>query len=94
VAVVLNLMFLIGAIAIFRRDEAMAEADGYKVEKRVFFFSIFHLFASFAALLLDALILGGFVLLVFVITVVKLSQGQMIEGFDHAVRPSLLEADK
>jgi len=40
------------------------------------------------------LILGGFVLLVFVITVVKLSQGQMIEGFDHAVRPSLLEADK
>jgi len=54
VAVVLNLMFLIGAIAIFRRDEAMAEADGYKVEKRVFFFSIFHLFASFAALLLDA----------------------------------------
>ena len=41
------------------------------------------------------LMLGGilvsFVALVFVITIVKLSQGQMIEGFDHAVRPSLLE---
>jgi len=35
------------------------------------------------------LILGGFVVLVFLVTVVKLSSGQMIEGFDHAVRPSL-----
>ncbi len=35
------------------------------------------------------LILGGFVLLVFVVTVVKLSAGQMIEGFDHAYRPAL-----
>jgi len=34
-------------------------------------------------------ILGGFVLLVFSVTVVKLSTGQMIEGFDHAVRPSI-----
>lgn len=40
------------------------------------------------------LILAGFVGLVFVITVVKLSQGQMIEGFDHAIRPSLLEASE
>lgn len=40
------------------------------------------------------LILGGFVALVFVITVVKMSQGQMIEGFDHALRPSLLEASE
>ena len=35
------------------------------------------------------LILGGFVGLVFLVTVVKLSPGQMIEGFDHAVRPSI-----
>lgn len=34
-------------------------------------------------------LLGGFVLLVFVVTVVKLSTGQMIEGFDHTVRPSI-----
>ena len=35
------------------------------------------------------LILGGFVFLVFMVTVVKLSSGQMIEGFDHVVRPSI-----
>lgn len=35
------------------------------------------------------LVLGGFVLLVFGVTVVKLSSGQMMEGFDHSVRPSL-----
>ena len=40
------------------------------------------------------LLLGGFVLLVFVITLVKLSQGQMIEGYDHALRPSLLESEE
>ena len=34
-------------------------------------------------------ILGGFVALVFGGTVVKLSSGQMIEGFDHTVRPSI-----
>lgn len=34
-------------------------------------------------------ILGGFVLLVFGVTIVKLSSGQMIEGFDHVVRPSI-----
>lgn len=35
------------------------------------------------------LALGGFVAMVFAVTVVKLSSGQMIEGFDHAVRPSI-----
>jgi hypothetical protein len=41
------------------------------------------------------LILGGFVLLVFIVTLVKLSSGQMIEGFDHVLRPGLLpEADQ
>ena len=37
-------------------------------------------------------ILAGFVVLVFAITVVKLSSGQMMEAFDHVVRPSLLGA--
>ena len=36
------------------------------------------------------LILGGFVVLVFAVTVVKLSSGQMIEGYDHAPRDSIL----
>jgi hypothetical protein len=35
------------------------------------------------------LLLGGFVALVFGITIVKLADGQMIEGFDHTVRPML-----
>ena len=38
--------------------------------------------------------LAGFVILVFAVTIVKLSGGHMMEAFDHAVRPSLLEADQ
>ncbi len=34
-------------------------------------------------------ILGGFVLLVFVVTIVKLSTGQVFEAYDHVVRPSI-----
>ncbi|MCY4261388.1 MAG: cytochrome C oxidase assembly protein [Rhodobacteraceae bacterium] len=37
-----------------------------------------------------ALLLGGFVLLVFLITIVKLQNGQTLEAFDHVLRPSLL----
>ena len=36
-------------------------------------------------------VLGAFVLLVFSITIVKLSSGHMLEAFDHAIRPSLLD---
>ena len=39
------------------------------------------------------LVLGGFVVLVFGVTVVKLSSGQMIEGYDHSVRPSITVPD-
>jgi hypothetical protein len=35
------------------------------------------------------LALLSFAAVVFAITVAKLSSGQMIEGFDHAVRPSI-----
>ncbi|QDY69518.1 heme o synthase [Qingshengfaniella alkalisoli] len=52
-AIVVNLWFLKGAVAIWRRDEAMAEADKYAVEKRFFWVSLFYLFALFSALLLD-----------------------------------------
>lgn len=54
-AVVLNAIFLKGAWDIWRRDEAMAEADDYAVEKRVFKFSLLYLFLHFGALLLDAI---------------------------------------
>ena len=61
-SVVLNLGFLRGAWAIWRREEAAAEADGYKVEKSVFRFSLLYLFLHFTALLADAALRawGGF----------------------------------
>lgn len=36
------------------------------------------------------LVLGALVVMVFAVTVVKLSSGQMIEGYDHGVRSSIL----
>ncbi len=50
-AVVLNAIFLHGAVAIWRRDEAQAEADNYATEKRFFKFSLLYLAAHFGALL-------------------------------------------
>lgn len=37
-------------------------------------------------------VLGGFVLLVFAITIVKMVDGQNLEAFDHVRRPALEEA--
>ena len=63
VAVVLNAWFVIGAVRIWRRDEAQAEADNYAVEKAVFRFSLLYLFLHFAAFLAEAALksvgLGG-----------------------------------
>jgi protoheme IX farnesyltransferase len=56
-AVVLNLLFLQGALRIWRRDEVLAEADNYAVEKRFFRFSLYYLFLHFGALLADAVLL-------------------------------------
>jgi len=53
VAVALNLGFLVGAWRIWRRDEVMAEADHYAVEKSVFRFSLLYLFLHFAAFLAE-----------------------------------------
>lgn len=36
-------------------------------------------------------VLGGFVLLVFAITIVKMVDGQNMEAFDHVRRPALEE---
>ena len=62
-ALALNAWFLIGAWRIWRRDEVVAEADGYAVEKSVFRFSLYYLFLHFAAFLAEAALrpygLGG-----------------------------------
>ena len=54
VAVVLNLWFIFGAVQIWRRSEAEAEADSYKVEKKFFRFSLLYLFLHFGAFLVEA----------------------------------------
>jgi len=59
VAVVFNALFLRDAVAIWRRDEAQAEADNYRVEKRAFRLSLWYLFAHFTAILAEA-VLSGF----------------------------------
>ena len=63
VSAVLNAMFLWGAWRIWRRDEDMAEADKYVVEKQVFKFSLMYLFLHFGAFLAEAALkpfgLGG-----------------------------------
>jgi protoheme IX farnesyltransferase len=63
ISALLNAGFLYGAWRIWRRDEAVAEADGYRVEKQVFRFSLYYLFLHFGAFLLEAALrsfgLGG-----------------------------------
>ncbi len=60
VAGALNAWFLLGAYRIWQRDEEMAEADNFKVEKAFFRFSLYYLFAHFGALLIDyGLVRGG-----------------------------------
>lgn len=54
VAAVLNLWFIRGAWRIVHRDEPAAEADGYKVEKAFFRFSLAYLFLHFGALLVES----------------------------------------
>ena len=56
VAVTFNALFLRDALAIWRRDDAAAEADGYRIEKRAFRLSIWYLFAHFAAILAQAVL--------------------------------------
>ncbi len=54
VAVVLNALFLKGAVEIWRRDETAAEADNYRAEKKLFRLSLYYLFGHFSAILLQA----------------------------------------
>ena len=57
-SVVLNAGFILGALLIVRRDEATAQADKYRVEKKVFTFSLAYLFLHFGALLVEAVLRG------------------------------------
>jgi heme o synthase len=54
ITVALNAWFLLGAYRIWSRDEAVAEADKYAVEKAFFRFSLLYLFLHFAAYLVEA----------------------------------------
>ena len=54
VAVVLNALFLKGAVQIWRRDEDASEADNFQVEKSFFKLSLLYLFAHFGAILIEA----------------------------------------
>jgi protoheme IX farnesyltransferase len=53
-ALVLNALFLRGAFRVWRRDEATAAADGHRVEKRFFGYSILYLFLQFGLFLAEA----------------------------------------
>ncbi|MDW4499472.1 heme o synthase [Sulfitobacter sp. D35] len=53
-ALVLNALFVKGAVDIWRRDEAQAEADGYVVEKKFFRLSLWYLFVHFSVILVEA----------------------------------------
>ena len=63
VAAILNALFLKGAFDIWRRDEAEAVADEYKVEKSFFRLSLLYLFLHFGAIAVEAFLkpwgLGG-----------------------------------
>lgn len=63
VALVLNALFLKGAVDVWRRDEDAAGADGYRAEKRFFRLSLIYLFAYFGAIAAEAALapvgLGG-----------------------------------
>jgi protoheme IX farnesyltransferase len=53
-ALVLNALFLQGAIRVWRRDETAAAADRFLAEKRFFGFSILYLFLGFGLFLVEA----------------------------------------
>ena len=38
-----------------------------------------------------AICLAAFILMIFLVTIAKLSRGNMIEGFDHTLRPNLVK---
>jgi len=63
VAVVMNALFLRGAVCIWRRDEDASEADDFSTERAFFKLSLLYLFLHFGAILIESLLkpygLGG-----------------------------------
>ncbi len=63
VSVLLNVLFLRGAIRIWQRNEADSEADNFAVERSFFRLSLLYLFLHFGAILAEAMLkpygLGG-----------------------------------
>ena len=55
-SVAMNALFLSGALAIGRRDEATAEADRYRRERSYFRLSLYYLFFHFMAIWVDAIL--------------------------------------
>ena len=53
-ALILNALMLTGAVRVWRRDEAAADADRFAVERRFFFFSIVYLSLHFSLFLAEA----------------------------------------
>ncbi|AJE45945.1 heme o synthase [Celeribacter indicus] len=53
VFLVMNGLFLAGAVKLYRRDEAEAEADGYRAERAFFKLSLVYTFLHFMALMAD-----------------------------------------
>jgi protoheme IX farnesyltransferase len=56
VCVPLNIWFLLGSIKIINRTEQESIADNFKVEKKVFVFSIFYLFVHFGVIGIETII--------------------------------------
>ncbi|MCW1950374.1 MAG: heme o synthase [Octadecabacter sp.] len=56
VALVLNVWFLTGCFAIWKRTDEDSEADKHAVERRTFVVSIYYLFGHFGALMVEALL--------------------------------------
>ncbi len=54
VSLALNVIFVSGALKLWKRDEKAARADGYRAERRFFAFSLIYLFGHFLALLVEA----------------------------------------
>ena len=54
-SIILSLMFLLGSLKLFLRNEKIATEDNYTDERKLFKFSLFYLFLLFTALLIEAL---------------------------------------
>ena len=63
ISLILNALFLMGAVRIWQRDEDDSEADNFATERKFFRLSLYYLFLHFGAILVEATLrpygLGG-----------------------------------